>query len=173
MGTGQGSVISPLLASVYLHYVFDPWAHKGDMIFVRYADELVVRFEQEADADASGSARFETFTLSLHLYKTRQIEFGRYYVQFGPGYTLLQLDPSAATTVSDIQSASDDAGIPLDIVDLSDENLGDLFGAHVVLIQPDQHVAWRGSVIANEASKLIATICGTQKTAKVSKKQKL
>jgi RNA-directed DNA polymerase len=56
-GTGQGSVISPLLANVYLHYVFDLWAERwrrreatGDMIIVRYADDLVVGFEHESDA---------------------------------------------------------------------------------------------------------------------------
>jgi retron-type reverse transcriptase len=55
-GTGQGSVISPLLANVYLHYVFDLWAERwrrqeatGDMIIVRYADDIVVGFEHEAD----------------------------------------------------------------------------------------------------------------------------
>ena len=56
-GTGQGSVASPLLANIYLHYVFDLWAERwrrreatGDMIVVRYADDLVVGFEHEADA---------------------------------------------------------------------------------------------------------------------------
>ena len=56
-GTGQGSVISPLLANIYLHYVFDLWAERwrrreatGDMIIVRYADDLVVGFEHESDA---------------------------------------------------------------------------------------------------------------------------
>ena len=54
-GTGQGSVISPLLANVYLHYVFDLWAERwrrreatGDMIIVRYADDMVVGFEHES-----------------------------------------------------------------------------------------------------------------------------
>ena len=88
MGTGQGSVISPLLANVYLHYVFDLWAErwrrheaKGDMIIVRYADDIVVGFEHEADAVRFWDAmrvRFETFALSLHPDKTRLIEFGRY-----------------------------------------------------------------------------------------------
>jgi len=75
-GTGQGSVISPLLANVYLHYVIDLWATqwrerqaKGDMIIVRYADDLVFGFEHEADArrflDAM-RARLEAFALSLH-----------------------------------------------------------------------------------------------------------
>ena len=56
-GTGQGSVISPLLANIYLHYAFDLWANRwrrreatGDMIVVRYADDIVVGFEHEADA---------------------------------------------------------------------------------------------------------------------------
>ena len=56
-GTGQGSVISPLLANIYLHYVLDLWAERwrrheatGDMIIVRYADDVVVGFEHEADA---------------------------------------------------------------------------------------------------------------------------
>jgi RNA-directed DNA polymerase len=56
-GTGQGSVASPLLANIYLHHVFDLWAQqwrrreaRGDMIFVRYADDIVVGFEHEADA---------------------------------------------------------------------------------------------------------------------------
>ena len=56
-GTGQGSVISPLLANVYLHYVFDLWAERwrrreatGDMIMVRYADDIVVGFQHETDA---------------------------------------------------------------------------------------------------------------------------
>ena len=57
LGTGQGSVISPLLANVYLHYALDLWAEQwrrreatGDMIIVRYADDVVVGFEHEADA---------------------------------------------------------------------------------------------------------------------------
>lgn len=87
-GTGQGSVISPLLANVYLHYVFDLWAHrwrqrdaKGDMVIVRYADDIVVGFEHEADARRFWDAmriRFEEFALSLHPDKTRLIEFGRF-----------------------------------------------------------------------------------------------
>jgi hypothetical protein len=85
-GTGQGSVISPLLANVYLHYVFDLWAERwrrheatGDMIIVRFADDIVVGFEHEADARRFWDAmrkRLEEFTLSLHPDKTRLIEFG-------------------------------------------------------------------------------------------------
>src|SRR3954451_1270492 len=87
-GTGQGSVISPTLANVYLHHVFDLWAERwrrreatGDMIIVRYADDIVVGFEHEADArrfrDAM-RARLEAFALTLHPDKTRLIEFGRF-----------------------------------------------------------------------------------------------
>ena len=87
-GTGQGSVISPLLANVYLHYTFDLWAERwrrqethGDMIIVRYADDLVAGFEHEDDARRFLDAmreRVEAFALTLHSDKTRLIEFGRY-----------------------------------------------------------------------------------------------
>jgi group II intron reverse transcriptase/maturase len=87
-GTGQGSVISPLLANVYLHYVFDLWAERwrrreatGDMVIVRYADDTIVGFEHEADARRFLDAmreRLEKFALSLHPDKTRLIEFGRH-----------------------------------------------------------------------------------------------
>jgi group II intron reverse transcriptase/maturase len=87
-GTGQGSVISPLLANIYMHYVFDLWADRwrrreaqGDVIVVRYADDFVVGFEYESDArrfwDAL-RARLEEFALALHPDKTRLIEFGRH-----------------------------------------------------------------------------------------------
>src|ERR687898_354682 len=88
MGTGQGSVASPLLANVYLHYVFDLWANRwrqreatGDMIIVRYADDIVVGFENEVDARRFWEAmreRLQEFALTLHPEKTRLIEFGRY-----------------------------------------------------------------------------------------------
>jgi group II intron reverse transcriptase/maturase len=87
-GTGQGSVISPLLANIYLHYVLDLWAERwrrqeaaGDMIIVRYADDVVAGFEREADASRfleAMRARFAAFSLSLHPDKTRLIEFGRH-----------------------------------------------------------------------------------------------
>src|ERR1700726_3968923 len=87
-GTGQGSVISPLLANIYLHYCLDLWAERwrrhearGDMIVVRYADDLVAGFEHESDARRFLDAmreRFEAFSLSLHPDKTRLIEFGRH-----------------------------------------------------------------------------------------------
>ena len=80
-------MISPLLANVYLHYVFDLWADRwrrreatGDMIIVRYADDMVVGFEHETDARRFWDAmreRLQEFALSLHPEKTRLIEFGR------------------------------------------------------------------------------------------------
>jgi group II intron reverse transcriptase/maturase len=90
-GTGQGSAISPLLANVYLHYVFDLWADRwrrreatGDVIIVRYADDLVVGFQHESDAQRFWDAmrdRLREFSLSLHPEKTRLIEFGRFAAQ--------------------------------------------------------------------------------------------
>jgi retron-type reverse transcriptase len=87
-GTGQGSVVSPLLANIYLHYVFDLWANRwrrrdatGDMIILRYADDTVVGFEHETDAHRFHEemrARLEEFALALHPEKTRLIEFGRH-----------------------------------------------------------------------------------------------
>src|ERR1700739_2293112 len=87
-GTGQGSVISPLLANVYLHYVLDLWAERwrrreasGEMIIVRYADDVIVGFEHEADASrflAAMRERLAEFALTLHPEKTRLLEFGRH-----------------------------------------------------------------------------------------------
>ena len=87
-GTPQGATASPLLANVYLHYVFDLWAQqwrkrqaRGDMIVVRYADDSVVGFEYEAEARrflAEMRKRSEAFSLSIHPEKTRLIRFGRF-----------------------------------------------------------------------------------------------
>jgi RNA-directed DNA polymerase len=87
-GTGQGAVISPLLANIYLHYALDLWAERwrrreaaGDMIIVRYADDIIVGFEHEACARRFLEAmreRLGKFALSLHPDKTRLIEFGRH-----------------------------------------------------------------------------------------------
>jgi RNA-directed DNA polymerase len=87
-GTGQGSVISPLLANIYLHYVLDLWAVRwrrreatGDMIIVRYADDFIVGFQHESDARRfldEMRARLQEFALTLHPEKTRLIEFGRF-----------------------------------------------------------------------------------------------
>ena len=94
-GTPQGGSASPLLANVYLHYVFDLWVQhwrktkaKGDVIVVRWADDFVVGFEHQADAARFHhelAERFAKFKLKLHPEKTRVIEFGyfaghnRYY----------------------------------------------------------------------------------------------
>jgi len=87
-GTAQGSVISPLLANIYLHYALDLWAerwrqHKatGDMIIVRYADDFIIGFQHENDAQRfldEMRKRLGEFALSLHPEKTRLIEFGRF-----------------------------------------------------------------------------------------------
>jgi RNA-directed DNA polymerase len=90
-GTGQGSVISPLLANIYLHYVLDLWANRwrrreatGDMIIVRYADDFIVGFQHEVEARCfldKLRERLGRFALSLHPEKTRLIEFGRHAAQ--------------------------------------------------------------------------------------------
>jgi RNA-directed DNA polymerase len=90
-GTPQGGSASPLLANVYLHYVFDLWvqtwrqkrAH-GDVIVVRFADDIVVGFSSKADADqfrAELTERMRTFHLELHPEKTRLLEFGPFAIQ--------------------------------------------------------------------------------------------
>jgi RNA-directed DNA polymerase len=91
VGTPQGAVASPLLANMYLHYVFDLWVEawrkkvvRGDMIVVRYADDLVVGFESRAEAERfleMFRERLAKFGLELHAEKTRLIEFGRYAEQ--------------------------------------------------------------------------------------------
>jgi RNA-directed DNA polymerase len=88
VGTPQGAVVSPLLANVYLHYVFDLWVEawrkkvaKGDVIVVRYADDLVVGFQHRTDAERflrQFRERLAKFGLELHTDKTRLIEFGRF-----------------------------------------------------------------------------------------------
>jgi len=85
-GTPQGGSVSPLLANVYLHYVFDLWARRwrkthahGDVIIVRYADDFIVGFQHRADAErflAELRERFAKFSLELHSEKTRLLEFG-------------------------------------------------------------------------------------------------
>jgi RNA-directed DNA polymerase len=85
-GTPQGGSASPLLANVYLHYVFDLWvqawrrkrAH-GDIIVVRFADDIVLGFQVKSDADrfrAELTERMRKFNLELHPEKTRLLEFG-------------------------------------------------------------------------------------------------
>jgi RNA-directed DNA polymerase len=87
-GCPQGASISPLLANLYLHHVFDLWADRwrkrrahGDVIIVRFADDFIVGFEHEQDARrfwAELGERFAKFGLELHPDKTRLIEFGRH-----------------------------------------------------------------------------------------------
>jgi group II intron reverse transcriptase/maturase len=88
VGTPQGAVISPLLANIYLHYVFDLWVHawrqkaaRGEVIVVRYADDMIVGFQYQEDAERFQRElqdRLAKFGLELNADKTRRIEFGRW-----------------------------------------------------------------------------------------------
>ena len=88
-GTPQGAIVSPILANIYLHYVLDLWFHKkwrartakGNTIIVRYADDFVVGFQYQRDAERflhDLKERMASFSLELHPDKTRLIEFGRF-----------------------------------------------------------------------------------------------
>jgi RNA-directed DNA polymerase len=87
-GVPQGGSISPLLANIYLHYVFDLWADqwrrkqaRGEVVIVRFADDFVVGFQHQEDAERFQEElreRFRKFNLELQDDKTRLIEFGRF-----------------------------------------------------------------------------------------------
>jgi RNA-directed DNA polymerase len=87
-GAPQGGIISPLLSNIYLHYVLDRWVQqwrkqsaRGEMYFVRYADDFVAAFQFEDDANAMHEAlakRFAEYRLELHPEKTRVLRFGRF-----------------------------------------------------------------------------------------------
>ncbi len=89
-GTPQGGSASPLLANVYLHYAFDLWVQawrrkraRGDVIVVRFADDIVLGFQVKSDAEqfwAELTERFRKFALGLHPEKTRLLEFGPFAV---------------------------------------------------------------------------------------------
>jgi RNA-directed DNA polymerase len=88
VGTPQGSVISPLLSNIYLHYVLDEWVQawrkskaSGEVIIVRYADDFVMGFQYQREAErflAEMKERFAEHGLEIHSEKTRLIEFGRF-----------------------------------------------------------------------------------------------
>ena len=88
VGTPQGAVVSPLVANIYLHYVFDLWVHawrrkvaRGTVVVVRYADDVVVGFEHRQDAERFQrelQSRLARFGLELNVDKTRLVEFGRW-----------------------------------------------------------------------------------------------
>ena len=88
VGTVQGGSISPVLANIYLHYVFDLWAHRwrrkqvhGEVYRVRFADDVVACFQRRHEAEGfleDLTQRLSKFALQLHPEKTRLIEFGRF-----------------------------------------------------------------------------------------------
>jgi group II intron reverse transcriptase/maturase len=86
-GTPQGGVISPLLANIYLHYVLDEWFEeevkprlRGESLLIRYADDFVLAFTDERDAErvfAVLGKRFAKYGLTVHPEKTRLVRFER------------------------------------------------------------------------------------------------
>ncbi len=94
-GTPQGGSASPLLANIYLHYVFDLWAQawrskraRAEVIVVRFADDIVVGFQSKTDAErfkTELSERMQKFGLELHPEKTRLLEFGPFAEQHRRG----------------------------------------------------------------------------------------
>ena len=101
-GTPQGGIISPVLANVYLHYVLDLWIERvvskesqGEVIFMRYADDLIVGFEYKRDADnylQSLKSRLAKFSLRLAEEKTALVKFNRWEPDDSGKFTFLGYD---------------------------------------------------------------------------------
>jgi group II intron reverse transcriptase/maturase len=87
-GTPQGSILSPLLSNIYLHYALDVWfSHRvrrqcrGEAYYFRFADDFVACFQHKSDAESFENRlrdRLEGFALQVAEEKTRCIEFGRF-----------------------------------------------------------------------------------------------
>ena len=101
-GTPQGGIISPILANIYLHYVLDLWIERlvnkesqGKVIFMRYADDVIVGFEYKSDADnyqQNLPARLAKFSLSLAEEKTALVKFNRWEPDDSGKFTFLGYD---------------------------------------------------------------------------------
>ena len=101
-GTPQGGVISPVLANIYLHYVLDRWVEgavrensRGEVIFMRYADDIIVCFERQDDAERylhNLGGRLAKFSLRLAEEKSGLVKFNRWESDSSGKFTFLGFD---------------------------------------------------------------------------------
>ena len=101
-GTPQGGIISPVLANIYLHFVLDLWIEKvvkkhcaGEVMFMRYADDIIVGFEYKRDADRYLrvlSKRLKRFSLRLAEEKSSLVKFNRWEPDDSGKFTFLGFD---------------------------------------------------------------------------------
>ena len=114
VGTVQGGSISPLLANIYLHYVFDLWVQqwrkkqaRGDVVIVRYADDFVVGFEHRAEAErflAELRERFAKFGLG-HCIPTRRASSSSAAMRRATGEDVATGSPRPSTSSASRTSA--------------------------------------------------------------------
>jgi hypothetical protein len=121
IGAPQGAVISPILANIYLHYVYDLWINQwrkhnatGDIIVIRYADDTILGFQYKRDADSLLKlleSRLAGFSLSLHPAKTRLLQFGR-YAYLGRTCLITRITAGMISSFSQTSSPIFDKGAP-------------------------------------------------------------
>ena len=90
------------------------------------------------------------------------------YDPFGHGFTLLATAGADAAALESACAAARGAGVPLKIIQPQEPALPDLYQAPYTLIRPDQHVAWRGTAIPDDAGALFARVTGNRPASTAS-----